>query len=85
MFVFFYKKDEEESIKVKWIPVRIEILNHIIVSLNINISEEFNPKARKILIVSHQFVSNNIFLLMSRKYTNPLCGNIVSQYGLSNT
>ena len=84
MFFFFYKKAKGEVIKSKRTPVRLEILNHITNYLNISINKEVNFKARNIFIVDNQFVWNNIFLPTSRKHTNPICGKVVSWYGLSN-
>ena len=55
LFSFLYKA-EEEAIKVKSTPMHLEIPNHIINDLNINISEEVNAKACKSLPVSNQFV-----------------------------
>ena len=72
-FVFFFKKAEEEAIKVKRTHVRLETINHNIYSLNINMSEKVYVKARKSFSVSHQFVWNNIFPWISIKYTKPGC------------
>ena len=77
-FLLFYNKSEEDAIKVKCKPVHLEILNHIINSLKINMSEEVNVKAHKILPVAHQFLCNYIFPFTSIKHINPLCGKVVS-------
>ena len=86
LFHFFLKKNyEEEATKYKRTSMHIEILNHIINSLNRNMSEEVNDKARKISPVAHQFVCNYIFPCTPRKHMNSLCGKIVSWYGLLGT
>ena len=46
-------------------------------------SEEVNVKARKILPMAHQFLSNDILLFTSRKHTDLIFGKVVSLYGLS--
>ena len=76
-FVLFCNKAEEEAIKVKCTPVRLEILIQIINSLNRNMSEEVNFKAIKSFPVAHQFVCKDIFPCASRKHTNLLCGKVV--------
>ena len=77
-YFIFYNNPEEEAIKFKRTPVRLEIVNHIFIYLNINISEEVNVKARKSLLVAHHFLYNYVFSCKSRKYTNSLCGKVVS-------
>ena len=80
-FFFLFKKADEKSIKFKRTPVRLEIPNNIIHSLNINISEEFHVKVHRILPMDDQFVYNDIFPRNNRKYVNTLCGKVVSWYG----
>ena len=72
LFILFFNKAKEQDIKFKRKPVRLKILNHIINSLNINISEDINVKARKILPVDHQFLFNDIF--------PPSCNTICFSY-----
>ena len=48
-------------------------------------SEEVNVKSHKIFPVAHQFLCSDVFLYMSRKHTNPICGKVVSWYGLLDT
>ena len=69
---------EEEAIKVKSTPVRLEIVNHITNDLNRNMSEEVNVNDCKIFPVAHHFVCNDILHFTSRKHTSPICGKVVS-------
>ena len=65
--------------------MHLEIPNNIINYININMSEEVNVKARKILPMAHQFLSNDILLFTSRKHTDLVFGKVVSLYGLLDT
>ena len=49
--------------------MRLEIINHPINHININISEEVNVKARENFLVDRQFVCNDILNQMFRKHT----------------
>ena len=49
-FFFIYKMAEEEAIKVKRTPVHLEIINHSINPLNINVIEGVNVKSQKIFL-----------------------------------
>ena len=75
---FLLKNSEEEVIKVKYKPVRLEILIHIIYSLKRNMSEEVIVKPHKSLPVDHKFVCNDILPCVSRKHMNQICGKVVS-------
>ena len=76
LFLLFYNKTEEESIKVNCTPVKLEILNHILNSPNININEDVNVKACRIFLVAHQFLFNDTFPRTSGKHTNPIVGKV---------
>ena len=66
LFVLFYKKSDKAAIKFSHAYSRtnvpIEIINHPLNSLDRNIGEEINFRAHNILLVTHQFVCNDIFL-----------------------
>ena len=60
LFKLFYKKSNKAAIKVKHTSIHLEIINHILNFLSINISEEFNVKSHRSFLLGkwggHQWI-----------------------------